>query len=180
VNAKTMAPPDCSTVESIRLKVREQIDKTEHLVRLVPPDRVAWNPQWPGGSPDIGHLLGHLLECLAGFCAVLYAAFPEQLKGMVELRSLPVNHFCNPDEAELRIKVYAKHIEEGFEVCSDEDLRRMMPTLFADAESVMTLLLGNLEHLVNHKYQLFVYLKLLGVPVTTADLYCWRGGTGSQ
>jgi hypothetical protein len=61
-------------------------------------------------------------------------------------------------------------------------LPRLVPKTIAllaahNMESVMTLLLGNLEHLVNHKYQLFVYLKLLGVPVATRDLYCWRGST---
>jgi hypothetical protein len=171
--------PDNSIVESIRLKVREQIEKTEHLIQLIPPDRIEWNPRWPCGSSDIGHLLGHLLDCLAGFCAVFHAAFPEQLKGALELRSLPVNHFCQPDEAVSRIQAYARYIEDGFELCSDEDLQRMLPTLFATAESVMTLLLGNLEHLINHKYQLFVYLKVLGIPVTTGDIYCWRGNAGS-
>ena len=171
--------PDNFIVESIRLKVREQIEKTEHLIRLIPPDRIEWNPRWSCGSSDIGHLLGHLLECLAGFCAVFHATFPQQLKGMLELRSLPVNHFCKPDEALPRIQVYAGYIEAGFELCSDEDLQRMLPTLFATAESVMTLLLGNLEHLINHKYQLFVYLKLLGIPVATGDIYRRRGIAGS-
>jgi hypothetical protein len=166
-------------VESIRLKVREQIQKTEHLIRLIPPDRIEWNPHWPGGSSDIGHLLGHLLDCLAGFCAVFHASFPQQSQGLLELRSLPVNHFCKPDEALARLQAYETHIEAGFELSTDRDLQRMLPTLFATAESVMTLLLGNLEHLINHKYQLFVYLKLLGVPVTTRDIYCWRGNAGA-
>jgi len=34
--------------------------------------------------------------------------------------------------------------------------------------------LANLEHLMNHKYQLFIYLKLLGVVVRTGDLYRTR------
>ena len=114
--------PDNSIVESIRLKVREQIEKTEHLIKLIPPDCIDWNPQWPCGSSDIGHLFGHLLECLAGFCAVFHAAFPQQLKGVLELRSLPVNHFCNPDEAIGRIEAYARVIEQGFELCSEDDL----------------------------------------------------------
>jgi hypothetical protein len=172
--------PDNSIVESIRLKVQEQTQKTEHLIQLIPPDRIEWNPHWHSGSYDIGHLLGHLLECLAGFCAVFHAAFPQQLEGMLVLRSLPVNHFCKPDDAIARIQVYERYIEEGFELCSDNDLQRMLPTLFAPAESVMTLLLGNLEHLINHKYQLFVYLKVLGVLVTTRDIYCWRGNAGSD
>jgi len=40
---------------------------------------------------------------------------------------------------------------------------------------VLTLLLGNLEHLINHKHQLFSYLKQMGVPVATPDLYQLRG-----
>ena len=38
----------------------------------------------------------------------------------------------------------------------------------------MTLLLGNLEHLLNHKYQLFLYIRLQGVTVTSRDLYQFR------
>jgi hypothetical protein len=172
-----VAVPDDTIVESIRLKVREQVEKTEHLIQLIPPGRIEWNPQWSCSSSDIGHLLGHLLDCLAGFCAVFHAAFPQKLEGVLALRSLPVNHFCKPDEAAGRIQAYAKYIEQGFELCREEDLSRMLPTVFA-TESLMTLLLGNLEHLVNHKYQLFVYLKVLGVPVATGDIYCWRGSEG--
>ncbi len=39
---------------------------------------------------------------------------------------------------------------------------------------LLTLLLGNLEHLINHKHQLFVYLKMMGMNVKTSDLYCSR------
>jgi len=42
-------------------------------------------------------------------------------------------------------------------------------------EALLTLLLGNLEHFINHQYQLFAYLKMLGVPLGTRDLYVWRG-----
>jgi uncharacterized damage-inducible protein DinB len=170
--------PDNPIVESIRLKVREQIERTEHLIYLIPQDRMAWNPQ-VSPATAVGHLLGHLLECLAGFCAVFDAAFPQQLASISELRSLPVNHFCARDEALNRIHSYSARIEEGFDLCGDDDLRRMLPTVFAAAESLTTLLLGNLEHLINHKYQLFMYLKLLGVPVASKDLYCWRQEEGT-
>jgi hypothetical protein len=49
-----------------------------------------------------------------------------------------------------------------------------------EGESLMTLLVGNLEHLINHKYQLFLYLKLLGLPVSSRDLYHWRGAPVGQ
>ena len=47
--------------------------------------------------------------------------------------------------------------------------------LFLSPVPILTLLLGNLEHLINHKHQLFTYLKQMGVPVATPDLYRFRG-----
>jgi len=163
-------------VEDIRLKLGEQIERTEHLVRLVPPNALAWKPQLQTTSTDLGHLLGHLLDCLAGFCAVFHAAFPDPLGHLGRLQSLPVNHACEPQEALDRIREYTIHIEHGFDLCADHDLKRMIPSVFVpEGESLLTLLLGNLEHFINHKYQLFFYLKLLGLPVTSKDIYHWRG-----
>ena len=165
-----------SIVESIHLKLHEQIERTEHLIRLVPSDKIGWDPRLPQGSTDVGHLLGHLLDCMAGFCAVFYAAFPQQLGDFSGLQLLPVNHFCGAEEALSRIRQYAAHIGHGFALCTDNDLPRMVPSVFVpEGEPLATLLLGNLEHLINHKYQLFFYLKLLGIPVTSRDIYQWRG-----
>lgn len=66
----------------------------------------------------------------------------------------------------------------AFALCTDQDLARKIPTVFVpQGEALITLLLGNLEHLTNHKYQLFFYLKLLGVNVTSADLYSFRSNS---
>jgi hypothetical protein len=92
------------------------------------------------------------------------------------LRELPVNHHCGLDEARRRIRHYTVHIEEGFALLTDEDLARQIPTVFVpEGEALLTLLLGNLEHVINHKYQLFSYLKRLGMPLGTRDLYVFRG-----
>jgi hypothetical protein len=91
---------------------------------------------------------------------------------------MPVNHDCNIPEAVDRIALYRDHIDEGFALLRDEDLARIIPTVFvASGEPVLTLLLGNLEHLINHKHQLFTYLKVMGVAVGTRDLYCFRAGS---
>jgi len=59
-------------------------------------------------------------------------------------------------------------------------LPQVVPSVFVpQGEALVTLLLGNLEHLMNHKYQLFFYLKLLGIPVTSRDIYRWRGTPAS-
>jgi hypothetical protein len=159
--------------ESLWLKLREQIELTERLMNLLPADKLAWQP-----LPEtfrVGDLLGHLLECLAGFCAALYALRPDELAHFASLRELRVNHFCPADEAQSRISDYQKHLEEGFALLTDQDLARKLPTLFVqEGEAAMTILLGNLEHFINHKYQLFFYLKMLGVGVETADLYHFR------
>jgi hypothetical protein len=54
----------------------------------------------------------------------------------------------------------------------DSELARVLPHVFVPAgKPAMTMLLTNLVHFTNHKYQLFIYLKLLGIPVATPDLY---------
>lgn len=154
-------------------KLDEQVERTERLISLIPPDKLTWKPH--PDSLRVCDLLGHLLECLAGFCATLYAANPDRLSHFAKLRELPVNHCCQIEEARERIREYARHASEGFLVLSNSELSKSIPTVFvADGEPLMTLLLGNLEHLINHKYQLFFYLKLLGVSVGTDDLYRLR------
>jgi hypothetical protein len=161
--------------EAVAGKIREQMERTVHLIALLPAEQPKWTPPIPGAWPA-GDLLGHLLDCLAGVCAVLYAAHPERLAHFAELRELPVNHTCGSEQALRRVAVYRRHIEEGFAVLTDADLARKLPTVFvAEGESVLTLLLGNLEHLINHKHQLFMYLKLMGTEVATPDLYRLRG-----
>lgn len=156
-------------------KAHEQIEKTVHLINLLPADRLSWKPAIPGAWP-VDVLLGHLLECLAGFCAVLGAVEPDRLAHFAKLRDLPVNHPCSPAEAVNRIALYRASIDEGFALLTDADLGKTVPTVFVShGEPLQTLLLGNLEHLINHKHQLFTYLKQMGVDISTPDLYQFRG-----
>jgi hypothetical protein len=173
-------PAAGAIVSAVASKIEEQIERTVHLTGLAPPEHCEWRPPIPGAW-TVGELLGHLLDCLAGFCAVLYAANPEGLAHFAGLRKLPVNCVCSPGEARERIAAYRLHLEQGFALLTEADLGRKLPTVFvADGEPVLTLLLGNLEHLINHKHQLFMYLKLMGVNVGTPDLYRFRGGIGEN
>ena len=75
-------------VRALRSKLREQIELTDALISLIPEDEAQWKP-----LPDsfrVCDLLGHLLECLAGFCASLYAIHPERLANYAKLRNLTV------------------------------------------------------------------------------------------
>ena len=160
-------------------KVSEQTGLLSDIIRRLPAGNSRWTPELPLASfPQprcLGEVLGHLLQCLAGFVAVLYAVHPEQLEHFLELKQRPINHVCGEDEALERIAEYQACIREGFQLLQDDELARNMPTVFVpEGEAVLTLLLGNLEHLVNHKHELFFYGKLLGVPLTSADLYLFR------
>jgi DinB family protein len=160
---------------SLLLKIHEQIDRTVHLINLLPADRPNWTPAIPGAW-SVEMLLGHLLDCLAGFCAVLAAVEPERLAHFSELRNLPVNHACSPADAVGRITLYRARIDEGFDLLEDAGLGRTVGTVFVErGETLLTLFLGNLEHLINHKHQLFTYLKQMGVEANTRDLYRFRG-----
>jgi hypothetical protein len=154
-------------------KLQQQIALTQNLLKLLPAGKLHWQPL--PGAFRLDDLLGHLLEALAGFCAALYALRPYELAHFAALRQLPVNHRCTIDEAESRINDYQKHLAEGFALLNDQQLAQRLPTLFVkEGETAMTILLGNLEHFINHKYQLFFYLKLLGINVESADLYQFR------
>jgi hypothetical protein len=156
-------------------KIDEQIERTNHLISLLPPDCVSAAPPLHNAW-TAERLLGHLLDCLAGFCAVLQAVEPERLAHFSCLRHLSVNHACSPSEARSRIAVYRSHIREGFALLTDDALARSLRTVFVpDGEPLVTLLLGNLEHLINHKHQLFIWLQHFRVPVSTRDLYRFRG-----
>ncbi len=160
--------------EALSGKVREQIELIDALVEKLPEGQVQWTPPAGSGWPT-NRLLGHLLDCLAGMCAALHAANPDALEHFLELRGLPVNHCCGTGEARARIGEYGRRIAEGFSLLKDEDLARRIPTVFVpQGEPLLSLLLGNLEHITNHKHDLFVHLKLMGAAVGTRDLYRFR------
>jgi hypothetical protein len=111
---------------AILAKIHEQLERSDHLLRLWPGDRLDWTPPISGAWPaDV--LIGHLLDCVAGVCAVLCAAEPGRLAHFAELRKLPVNHRCSPGEAAGRIAIYRAHIDQGFALIQDADLGRRMP-----------------------------------------------------
>jgi hypothetical protein len=152
--------------DSLRDKIQEQTERIAHLIALIPADR----------AESVARLLGHLLDCCAGVCAVLAAASPAQFAHFSDLRDRPVNHACTPAEAIERITVYRAHIDQGFAALADTDLARLIPTVFVPrGEPLLTLFLGNLEHLINHKHELFTSIKQMGVKIGTPDLYRLRG-----
>ncbi len=156
-------------------KVDHQVERVEHLVSLVPADKLDWTPPIPRAF-TVSVLLGHVLDCLAGFCAVLYAANPDRLGKLLELKKLPANQALDPAATSRHLSAFRDGIHAGFSVLRDADLERRIPTVFVpDGEPLVSLLLINYEHLASHKYQLFLYLRMLGRDVSSRDLYHFSG-----
>jgi hypothetical protein len=161
--------------EAILSKIHEQIERTDHLVGILSPEQLNWTPEM-AGAWSTAMILGHILDCLGGICAVLMAVHPGQLAYFHRLREMPVNGPHSVRETQDGLVLFQKHIDEGFALLKDGDLAKTIPTAFvATGELVLTLLLGNLEHLINHKHQLFMYLKFMGASVASRDLYHFRG-----
>ena len=165
--------------------MREQVERTEHLVALIPRGETNWHLSLPSTADlnilRLDELLWHLNGCLAGFCAALYAAHSDRLAHFVTLREMRPNNRYDIEEANALRRIYMAHIEEGLAVITDDDLTRQIPTVFVpEGEALFTILIGNLEHYINHKYQLFFYLKMLGIPVATKDLYHLRSPDSAE
>src|ERR1700676_3114757 len=94
---------------SLLSKINEQMERANHLLGQLPAEHLDWTPPIPNSWPT-GRVLGHLLDCLAGFCAVLVAVNPERLAHFNRVREKPVNHACTASEAVDRIAVYQAHI----------------------------------------------------------------------
>jgi hypothetical protein len=166
--------PEQPLCTALLKKIHEQIERTSHLIALLPANQSHWKREVSGTWP-VEALLGHLLDCVAGLCAVLAAAEPVRLVHFSALREMPVNHACSAAEALSRMDLYRAHINDGFALLSDTDLARSIPTVFVPhGEPLLTLLLGNLEHLINHKHELFTCLKQMGAEVDSSDLYRFR------
>jgi hypothetical protein len=157
--------------DSLLLKIEEQIERSAHLADLLP-DEARQLPLSEFDHWTAGDLLGHLIACMAGFCAALYAADKERLAHFQSLRQLPKIPSMYPRQFRARAEIFSAHIREAFGLFDDAALSLVIPTVFVPSgQTLMTLLLGNLEHLINHKRQLFEFLKRQKIAVGTADLY---------
>jgi hypothetical protein len=156
-------------------KIEHQFDRISHLISLIPEDKLEWTPPIPKAF-SIKALLSHFMDCFAGICAVLHKSYPERLEHFLDLKKFVGTQKIDIAEAQSHLTIFRDHVREGFRVLLDADLGRKLPTVFvSEGESILSLLLINFEHLASHKYQLFIYLRILGLNVSSKDLYHFSG-----
>jgi len=157
-------------------RIEEEATLTLRLMERVPMDASEWRPDWPSaGRPPftVRVLCAHLCDSLSGTCAVLVKLTGESSPAAAALRARveKASHGSIAESMTL-LSDLLEFLQEHFPRIPDSNLTRVLPHVFVAAgKPAMTMLLTNLVHFTNHKYQLFTYLKVLGVPVSTQDLY---------
>ena len=150
-------------------RILEDAELIGEMLTLTPEGRGDWQPDWPpsiAGEPPfpMAQLSAHLAESLAGVCACLHRLYPVELA-----------HFDKLGQSAASFSTLHQAARAGFDLLADADLTRPLPTVFSpEGAPFLETLLINWKHLLQHGHQLFLYLKLMGVPVGTRHLYRFR------
>jgi hypothetical protein len=167
--------------EVVARRLDEDLALIEEMLALVPSGKEEWRPEWPpstSGEPafTVRQLAGHFLMAWGGVNGCLQKLHPEKLKHFDAWKQ-QVSRLKEPGVAAVRSMLASarNHTKEGFSLTVDEDLGRKIPTYFAPAgEPFLEILLTNGKHANHHAHQLFIYLKLMGLPVGTRHLYRFK------
>ena len=153
--------------EVLFARIDEDFALVEEMLALLPAGSEGWRPAWPGDAPfTVAELAAHLAESFGGVCACFAR--------LLNLRQVETVGLSVRESGEV-MTAYRAQVREAFELMEDADLVRVIPTYFVpEGEPFLAVLLTNWKHVNHHAHQLFVYLKLLGVPVGTRHLYRFR------
>jgi hypothetical protein len=150
--------------------VVENYRPAEKLIGLVPADKLDWRP-----GPtfmNFGQVLAHLSDGLGGGLEMaLSGKWPsmEEMEAGMKPENLPS---CNAQEALEKLEKDKKILRQVLDGLSEEDFTNKVLTVpWGWTAKMERLAIGFLGHFTNHKMQLFIYLKLIGLPVNTETLY---------
>ncbi|MEJ2083148.1 MAG: DinB family protein [Acidobacteriota bacterium] len=171
---------------SLREVLSEEMENsfavTERLIRMVHSDQLAWKPATGSNWMTVGQLLWHCSSA----CGVAMRAFVTGEWGLpegVEFKDLTPEDILPPAEKlpavesiEQALQLLGEDRQVGASVLREvpeADLlgRRFSPPWGGAECTLFQHLLHMIEHLGQHKGQLFYYLKLLGHDVKTEDLW---------
>jgi uncharacterized damage-inducible protein DinB len=155
---------------------RSIVDATRGLIGRAPHDRLDWrpNPSFLRLSAVLHHVSGAVgseLRNVANEAWEYRAEGAEQSTGLPPADAFPTVKSC--DEALARIDADWRLFVDLFgrvgETTFNEQVCRI--PWIPHGTTLKEFLLLSTEHLSNHRMQLFMYLRLLGVKVDTTNLY---------
>jgi DinB superfamily len=140
------------------------------LIKMVPADKLDWQP-----GPKFmtfGQLICHLGSGVGEGVRLLHTGqWPsmEEMQTGMKQENLPS---CGVEEALNKLEADKQILRAALEEISEDDFTgRIVSVPWGFQGKFELLALGFLEHFTNHKMQLFTYLKLLDMPVSTPTLY---------
>ena len=141
----------------------------ETLLKMVPADKLDWTP---GPSfMTLGQLICHMGDGIGTELRMLVNNSwpkPEDMSEAMK-KGMPV---CNVQEALAKLEKDKTTLQEVLAgVTEDEFASKVVSVPWGWKAKLEKMSLDFREHFVNHKMQLFLYLKLLGFPVNTETLY---------
>lgn len=137
-------------------------DTTLHLMKKVPDGREDFTPP-TGEFLTLGQLLHHLGDCQKFFRMIMEDTFRELDKNFMEYMS---NHPASSRDAAMKhfTEEYEKVMKMLDEMTEEEFLEKEHYFWTVTDETMPFITYNVIEHNASHKYQLFIYLKLMGLP----------------
>jgi uncharacterized damage-inducible protein DinB len=166
----------------LKAEIESSYSVTEKLLARVGDDTLEWKPATGSNWMTTGQLLKHITEsCGAGFRGFVTGnwGLPEGMK----IDELSPEEMLPPAEKLPSIASVAEAIQllrkdkqmafETMATCDEEELaHKPAPAPWDPTQMILGhRLLQMVDHLKQHKGQLFYYLKLQGKPVNTGDLW---------
>ena len=154
----------------------EQMELTQRplrkMVEMVPEDKLGWAPA--KGFMTVGQLIKHVSE---NWCVIRMMvknewpfSSPEQMAEAMRLENIPS---CSKAEAlaamDKDLKETITYVKKG--ITEQDFFSRVVTAPWGFKGEIWKGVLMAKDHQMNHKMQLHVYLKLLGLPVNTQTLY---------
>jgi hypothetical protein len=138
----------------------------ESLLKMVPADKLDWKPD--SSFMSLGQLIYHLSGGIGAELRMLINGnWPDPAE--MEQGNLPA---CSVQEALGRLEQDKANLRKITSEITEEDFANKIVSVPWGLTCKMEIMaLDFRDHFVNHKMQLFTYLKLLGYPVNTNTLY---------
>jgi hypothetical protein len=142
----------------------------EAMLKMVPADKLGWRP---GPSfMSLGQLIFHLSGGLGAELRMVITGDWPKMDNMEEAMKLENLPFCTVTEALAKLEEDKNMLRTTLDSVTEEEFANKVVSVPWGWKSKMERMsLDFREHFVNHKMQLFTYLKLLGFPVNTNTLY---------
>jgi len=150
--------------------VLDSFKPAESLLKMVPADKLDWKP-----GPTfmtLGQLICHLGSGVGGDLRMLITESwpkPGEMDEAMKQGNMPS---CSVQEALAKLEGDKTILREVLASITEEDFKNKIVSVPWGWKSKMErMALDFRDHFINHKMQLFTYLKLLEFPVNTNTLY---------